>query len=99
MFNKSEIMKRAWVWAKQDLWRDRAKQSELRRYFAAALKRAWAEAKADAARKASAPVFVSRPIAEIEAELFIFECKDTIRGSDWPRFDALRAELARTVAA
>lgn len=99
MFNKSEIMKRAWVWAKQDLWRDRAKQSELRCYFAAALKRAWAEAKADAARKASAPVFVSRPVAEIKAQLFAFECKDSIRGSEWTTYDALRAELAQATAA
>lgn len=99
MFNKSEIMKRAWVWAKQDLWSARAKQSKLRAYFVAALKRAWAEAKAYAAQKASTPTLPTRPIAVIEADLFAFECKDTMRGSDWQHLDALRAELSQARAA
>ena len=49
MFNKSEIMRLAWVWARQDLWAARLPASQLRRLFRAALVRAWADAKRMAA--------------------------------------------------
>jgi hypothetical protein len=38
--DRKEVFRRAWVWAKKDLWSDRAPASALRGYFRAALVRA-----------------------------------------------------------
>lgn len=95
MFNKSEIMRLAWVWAKQDLWAARLPASQLRRLFRAALVRAWADAKRMAAYRAAqhATFATIRPAAEIRDAIMVLECKDRLHGSDWARLDALRAEL------
>ena len=97
MFNKSEIMRRAWVWAKQDLWSARAPKSKLRAFLAAAVKRAWAEVKMLATR-VTAPAVAQRLASEIRADLFAFECKDTMRGSDWTCLDIMRAALTAAEA-
>lgn len=69
--------------------------AERRAIFAHHLKRAWAEMKRVANyRAAQAAAFAKlRNHDDIQAEILTFECKDTIRGADWTRLDALRAEL------
>lgn len=89
MFNKSEIMRRAWAIVK--------KGSEWQKYrlrrLRYALQDAWNEA------KRAAKVANQSPAAQLRADLWAFECKDSIRGSDWTHLDALRRELAQTLAA
>ena len=84
MFNKSEIMLRAWAIVK--------KGSEWQKYrlrrLRYALQDAWGEAKR-AARAAT-----NATAAQLRADLWAFECKDTMRGSDWTRLDTLRAALS-----
>ena len=90
-YNRKEIMTLAWAWARQDLWSLRLPASHLRRLFADALTRAWAEAKA---RKFSAAVKgPSRPVEQIEAEISAIENRDGLRWPDFQRLDALRIEL------
>lgn len=88
MFNKSEIMRRAWAIVK--------KGSEWHKYrlrrLRYALQDAWNEAKC-AAKTATNTI-----IAQLRADLFAFECKDTMRGSDWTRLDAMRATLSEAEA-
>lgn len=87
MFNKSEIMRRAWAIVK--------KGSEWQKYrlrrLRYALQDAWNEAKR--ATKAA-----SSTAAQLRADLWAFECKDTMRGSDWTRLDAMRAALSEAEA-
>lgn len=90
-YDKARVMKLAWIWAKQDLWSARAKQSMLREYFVAALKRAWVDVKNSTDRKAH--VETSRTKEEVMQDIWVFECKDTIRGSDWNVLNKLRQEL------
>lgn len=89
MFNKSEIMRRAWAIVK--------KGSEWQKYrlrrLRYALQDAWNEA------KRVAKVANQSTAAQLRAEIWAFECKDSIRGSDWTHLDALRAELCRALAA
>lgn len=88
MFNKSEIMRRAWAIVK--------KGSEWQKYrlrrLRYALQDAWGEAKR-AARTAT-----NATTAQLRADLWAFECKDTMRGSDWTRLDAMRATLSEAEA-
>ncbi|MFC3088273.1 hypothetical protein [Tabrizicola soli] len=97
--NRKEVFRLAWVWAKQDQWGARAPASALRGYFRAALVRAWADVKRQAAyRAAQRAAFASaRPAEEIRTDIRMLECKDRLAGADWQRLDALRAEL-RAVA-
>ena len=90
--DKKRVMELAWVWARQDLWRDRADRSFLRGYFVENLKKAWADQKAVAARMASV-VASTRTKEEIQRDIWIYENKDTIRGRDWKVLDELRQEL------
>ena len=94
--DRAELFRLAWVWAKQDLWSDRAPASELRAYFKAALARAWQEMKTRAQRRAAmiAEAAKARPLDVVQADLWAFECKDTLRGFDWQTLAALKAELA-----
>ncbi len=94
--DRAELFRLAWIWAKQDLWSHRAPASRLRAYFKAALARAWRELKARAQRRAAmiAAAASARPLAVVQAELWAFECKDTLRGADWETLAALQAELA-----
>lgn len=78
MFNRSRIMQRAWVWAKQDLWSKRLPPSRLRGLFVAALSRAWAEAKAMAARIAEPPKFAAMAIADLRAAIIDLENRDRL---------------------
>jgi hypothetical protein len=93
--DRKEVFRRAWVWAKQDLWSDRAPASALRGYFRAALVRAWADAKQQAAYRAAqrAAFPAARPAEVIRTEILVLECKDRLAGADWQRLDTLRAEL------
>ena len=88
MFNKSEIMRLAWAIMK--------KGSEWQKYrvrrLRYALQDAWGEAKR-ATRAAT-----NATAAQLRADLWAFECKDTMRGSDWTRLDALRAALSEAEA-
>jgi hypothetical protein len=99
MFNKSEIMTAAWVIVR----RFAGNRETHAQRIARALKYVWWKAKEAArelaARVAAAPASPARPVAEIRADLFAFECKDTLRGSDWTHLDALRGELAQALAA
>ncbi|MDB5660445.1 MAG: hypothetical protein JWS10_3060 [Cypionkella sp.] len=47
---------------------------------------------------ASAAQFANVTAAQLRADLFAFECKDTMRGSDWKRLDAMRAMLSKAEA-
>jgi hypothetical protein len=93
--DRKEVFRLAWVWAKHDLWSARAPASALRGYFRAALVRAWADVKRQAAYRAAqrAAFTVARPAEEIRTEIWALECKDRLAGADWQRLDALRAEL------
>lgn len=88
MFNKSEIMRRAWAIVK--------KGSEWQKYRLRRLRYALQDAWGEAKRTAKAE---TRTIAaQLRADLFAFECKDTMRGSDWTRLDAMRATLSEAEA-
>jgi hypothetical protein len=89
-YNRKQIMTLAWAWAKQDLWSLRLPASHLRRLFADALTRAWAEAKA---RALAAPAKPSRPVEQIVAEICTLENRDGLRHPDFERLAALTAEL------
>lgn len=90
-YNRKQIMTLAWAWARQDLWSARLPASHLRRLFNAALKRAWAEAKArEFSRTVKSP---SRPVEQIKREIFLTECKDRLCWDDFQRLDALYREL------
>lgn len=93
--DRAELFRLAWAMARQDLWSLRLPASRLRGLFHAALKRAWATVKCQAAYRAKrlAAFAVARPADEIRADILTLECKDRLRGSDWQRLDALRAEL------
>ena len=93
--DRKEVFRRAWLWARQDLWAARAPATALRGFFRAALVRAWAEVKTQAAyRAAQRAAFTSaRPAAEIRNDIWVLECKDRLVGADWQRLDHLRAEL------
>ena len=88
MFNKSEIMRRAWAIVK--------KGSEWQKYrlrrLRYALQDAWGEA------KRAAKAATNSTAAQLRADLWAFECKDTMRGSDWTRLDAMRATLSEAEA-
>ena len=88
MFNKSEIMRRAWAIVK--------KGSEWQKYrlrrLRYALQDAWGEA------KRAAKAATNTTADQLRADLWAFECKDTMRGSDWTRLDAMRATLSEAEA-
>jgi hypothetical protein len=88
MFNRSEIMRRAWAIVKKGSDWQRYRLRRLRY----ALQDAWNEAKR-AAKAAS-----NTTAAQLRADLWAFECKDTMRGSDWTRLDAMRATLSEAEA-
>ena len=88
MFNKSEIMRRAWAIVK--------KGSEWRKYRLRRLRYALQDAWGEAKRAARASTNVTA--AQLRADLWAFECKDTMRGSDWTRLDAMRAALSEAEA-
>lgn len=94
--DRAELFRLAWAIAKQDLWSYRAPASKLRSYFKAALVKAWQEMKRQAAYRAAmiAAAADARPVEVVRAELWAFECKDSIRGADWQTLAALKAELA-----
>jgi hypothetical protein len=90
-YNRKQIMVLAWTWARQDLWSLRLPASHLRRLFNAALKRAWAEAKA---REFSVAVKgPSRPVEQIVLEISAIENREGLRWPDFQRLDALQIEL------
>lgn len=91
--DRKEVFNLAWAWAKQDLWAARAPASALRRFFCAALVRAWADVKARAARRAAAAAAAVRPASEVRADILTLECKDRLYGADWSRLNALHVEL------
>jgi hypothetical protein len=95
MYDKSRVMKLAWVWARQDLWSARADKSLLHNYFAKALKRAWVDVKNTQELKDIALKHLSkqRTKEEVLDDIRVFESKDTIRGDDWKVLDELRREL------
>lgn len=88
MFNKSEIMRRAWSIVKKG--RDWQKYRLRRLRYA--LQDAWGEA------KRTARAATNSTAALLRADLWAFECKDTMRGSDWTRLDAMRQALAEAEA-
>lgn len=91
--NRAEVFRLAWAFAKADLWSLRLPASCLRSLFRAALVRAWADVKLMTARRAAERPAPVRPAEEVRRDLLSWECKDSLRGSDWTRLEALRAEL------
>ncbi|KFI24901.1 hypothetical protein [Paenirhodobacter enshiensis] len=93
--DRAELFRLAWVMARHDLWSLRLPASRLHGLFPAALKRAWATVKCQAAYRAQrlAVFTAGRPADEIRADILTLECKGRLRGPDWQRLDALRAEL------
>ncbi|MEI4471512.1 hypothetical protein [Frigidibacter sp. MR17.24] len=94
-YDRAAIMKAAWVIVRRFLGRTRETLTQL---LSRALKMAWWQAKEEMAVKAAvAAEFAQRraprAIEAIQRELLSFECKDSLRGSDWLHLDALRAEL------
>ena len=87
-FNKSEIMRRAWAIVKKGSDWQKYRLRRLRY----ALQDVWAEARrvVEAATQTVA--------AQLRTDLWAFECKDTMRGSDWQRLDAMRATVAEAEA-
>lgn len=102
MFNRSEIMTAAWVIVRRFKGNDETPGQRLSR----ALRCVWWDAKQNARRareaaaRAAAHVaqFAGLTAAQLRANLFAFECKDSLRGSDWTRLDAMRAALREAVA-
>ncbi|GHC37631.1 MULTISPECIES: hypothetical protein [Gemmobacter] len=94
--DRAALFRLAWTWAKQDLWSVRAPASRLRAFFKVSLAQAWREMKRRAAARAAAiaPAANARPVEVVRAEIWAFECKDSIRGADWQTLAALKAELA-----
>lgn len=94
--DRAELFRIAWAWARQDLWSHRAPASRVRAYFKAALVRAWREMKARALRRAGmlAAAAKARPLDVVKADLWAFDCKDTLRGKDWQTLSDLKTELA-----
>lgn len=94
--DRAELFRLAWAFAKQDLWSNRAPASQLRTFFRSALVRAWQEMKVRAARRAAmiAAAAKATPLDVVKADLWAFDCKDTMRGKDWQTLAALKAELA-----
>ena len=99
MFNKSEIMSAAWVIVRRF-------KGNLAERLSRALSYVWWDAKEKAriarnlAARAAATVaqFANTTTAQLRADLWAFECKDTMRGSDWTRLDAMRAALSQAEA-
>ena len=97
--NKSEIMRAAWVIVRRF-------KGDLAQRPSRALSYVWWDTK-EAARiarnlaaraAASAAQFSTATVAQLRANLWAFECKDTMRGSDWQRLDAARAALTQAEA-
>jgi len=101
MFNRSEIMRRAWVWAKQDLWSNRAPASRLRHFFAAALARAWKEAKAAIARlpemaaanAARAAKFAHLSLTDLQNAILSMENSDFLGWASMAKMTEYQTEL------
>lgn len=83
MFNKSEIMRRAWAIVKKGPDWQKYRLRRLRY----ALQDAWTEA------KRAAKVAPQIAVEKLRAELWAFECKDRLSGNDWQILDALRSDL------
>lgn len=82
MFNRSEIMKAAWVLVR----RANVARFGLRTVLRNALRRVWAKAKAEAAEAAR------RPMTEVQARIWMIESKDTrLTGADYAEILSLRA--------
>lgn len=90
-YNKSEIMRQAWAWFKNDSsykagWY-RSPEAK-RMLFAQKLKSAWELAKYEAK-----PVAETDKHKEIRQRIFILECKDRWTDADHSYYDQLREEL------
>lgn len=96
-YNRAEIMTWAWSYARHALFARRAPASELRSIFRDALRLAWREAKAEAARRATAKP--PRPAEVIRAEIFDLEMTDRLYAADMQRLRALNAELNTSLSA
>ena len=83
MFNKSEIMRRAWAIVKAGPNWQKYRLIRLRY----ALQDAWCEAKR--AAKAVPQAAADR----LRAAIWVLECKDRLCGNDWQILDALRSDL------
>ncbi|MEI4473344.1 hypothetical protein [Frigidibacter sp. MR17.24] len=96
-YDRVAIMKAAWVIAR----RFHGRNSEtLPQLLSRALKMVWWDAKQAAriaaqvaAHLAHRAMAAPRAVETIRRDLLAFECKDSLRGSDWQHLDALRAEL------
>lgn len=96
--NKAKLMRAAWVIVRRFEGNGETLQARLSR----ALKLVWWEAKQEARHAAEAAAHLAaqaasvvRPIAAVLADIRDLECRSTLRGSDWNRLDALRAEMMR----
>lgn len=82
MFNKSEIMKRAWELFKANYWGQPGFRNAI---WARSLRSAWAEAKAKAGQVSKAET--------VSAQIESLHNKDRWSSADYQRMDALNAEL------
>lgn len=96
--NKAKLMRAAWVIVRRFEGNGETLHARLSR----ALKLVWWEAKQEARRAAEAAArlaaqatVVVRPITAVLADIRDLECRSSLRGNDWDRLDALRAELLR----
>lgn len=93
-YNRTEVMKLAWVMVRQDLWSLRASASALRSLFPAALKRAWAAIKERVARLAARMAMPVLPVNTICMRITLIENRDRLEWSDYRELDGLRSMLA-----
>ena len=89
MFNKSEILRRAWAIVKAGPNWQKYRLTRLRY----ALQDAWAEA------KRAAKLATQTRAAKIRDSLLVLECKDRWTQADYAAAADLRADLTRALAA
>lgn len=93
-YNRANIFTLAWAWAKQDLWSRRLPASQLCRLFRAALVRAWAEAKANAARVVAPSRFSAMTADQLRSAIVSRENTDRLGWAGIQELGELCRELA-----
>lgn len=99
-FNRAEIFRLAWVWAKQEAWSRRLPRGGARIVFAACLRKAWAFHKDAAARaRAATPsAFASLSVTALQTAVAVEEACDRLGWAGIERLSEMRRELASRAA-
>ena len=100
LINRTDLMHRAWTYARQEHWSRRLPAGTLRSLFAAALRRAWADLKAEARRMAErAAELATLDLDALRAELATLENTDRLGHAGILRLSQVRDAIAAREAA